>query len=96
MRLTIARLLSQAQSTGQVSSRIDPDLTAQFIIGAATWAISWYKPSGRCSVDEVSELFIDLICRGIQGKPSGKHKTAGKARYTGVNSARKTLGRGKR
>ena len=68
MRLTIARLLLEAQAVGQVSLRIDPDITAQFIIGAATWAISWYKPSGRYNVNEVSELFIDLIRRGIEGK----------------------------
>jgi TetR/AcrR family transcriptional regulator, cholesterol catabolism regulator len=68
MRLTIARLLSEAQTVGQVSLRIDPDVTAQFIIGAATWAISWYKPSGRYNVNEISELFTDLIRGGIEGK----------------------------
>ena len=68
MRLTIARLLSQAQALGQVSARIDPDVTAQFIIGAATWAISWYKPSGRYSVDEISALFTDLIRKGIESR----------------------------
>lgn len=67
MRLTIARLLLAAQAAGQVSARIDPDVTAQFIIGAATWALSWYKPSGRYNVNEISELFIGLIRSGIDG-----------------------------
>lgn len=67
MRQTLTRLLREAQGAGQIPARIDPSVSAQFIIGAISWLGTWYEPSGPYSVDKIAATFVDLVLHGLVG-----------------------------
>ena len=65
MRRTLSGLLKEAQVSGQISASIDPNVAAQFIMGATNWVGMWYEPTGPHSVDKITELFVDLLLNGL-------------------------------
>jgi len=43
----------------------DPALAARGILGVMNWTITWFKPEGTLSVDDISTEFGDLFLRGL-------------------------------
>lgn len=44
---------------------MDPSLTAMALLGMVSWAARWYRPNGRCSADEIAELFFSIAKDGF-------------------------------
>jgi AcrR family transcriptional regulator len=50
--------------TFQVS---DPSMTARALLGVMNWTITWYRPEGQLSSEEISDLFAKLFLDGLRG-----------------------------
>jgi AcrR family transcriptional regulator len=61
------KIIQQGIETGLFCST-DPALTTRALLGVLNWTITWYKPSGPMTIDEIAShaagLFLNgLICR---------------------------------
>jgi len=36
------------------------------LMGAMNWSITWYKPAGKLSIDEIAELFANMFLNGLK------------------------------
>jgi AcrR family transcriptional regulator len=43
----------------------DAAIAARGVLGVMNWTITWYKPEGALSVEEISTDFADLFLRGL-------------------------------
>ena len=59
------KLLAQGAEQGLFRQGIDLDMLPLLTFGALNLVISWYKPSGTHSPNEISDAFLDIIGRGI-------------------------------
>ena len=59
------QLLAKGAKQGLFRQGIDLDMLPLLTFGALNLVISWYKPSGTHSPDEISDAFLDIIGRGI-------------------------------
>jgi AcrR family transcriptional regulator len=67
MRHTLARLIEEAQAAGQISTRTNATIAAQFLIGATNWVNIWYEPSGPHGIDKIVADFVELTLNGLRG-----------------------------
>jgi hypothetical protein len=44
---------------------IDPKIASFAAAGALSWIARWYDPEGALSPEELANVFIDLLMRGI-------------------------------
>lgn len=58
-------VLAKGQAQGLFKKDVDLDLMTLLTFGAINLAISWYKPSGTYSPDEIADSFLALIGRGV-------------------------------
>ena len=42
-------------------------LTRLAITGMTNWAYTWFDPTGSLSVDEIADVFLDLLHHGVAG-----------------------------
>jgi TetR/AcrR family transcriptional regulator, cholesterol catabolism regulator len=45
----------------------DPAMTARALLGVMNWTITWYRPDGRYSMEQISDQFSSLFLDGLQG-----------------------------
>ena len=45
-------------------------LTRLAITGMTNWAYTWFDPTGSLSVDEIADLFVDLLRNGVGAPPA--------------------------
>jgi AcrR family transcriptional regulator len=43
----------------------DPALTVQALMGMMNWTITWYKPKGRLSIEQIADEYASLLLDGI-------------------------------
>jgi len=43
-------------------------LTTRALMGVMNWTITWYKPSGPLTIDEVADQFADMFLNGLKNK----------------------------
>lgn len=43
----------------------DIPLTVRGILGALNWSITWYRPDGSMTVEQIADYFADLFLKGI-------------------------------
>lgn len=68
----LTEILCAGQGAGQFQLA-DARLTTMSIIAMLTGVNTWYKPGGRLSVDEVAEIYSDMVLRMVdwQGRDRG-------------------------
>jgi AcrR family transcriptional regulator len=44
----------------------DPSMTARAILGVMNWTITWYRPDGQLSIDQISDHFSTLFLEGLR------------------------------
>lgn len=49
----------------------DPVLAARALLGVMNWTITWYRPDGSLSVEELSEQYSRLFLMGLVTRPDG-------------------------
>ncbi|MFH2103233.1 MAG: TetR/AcrR family transcriptional regulator [Chloroflexota bacterium] len=43
----------------------DPALTAKALLGVMNWTITWYRPSGRLTIEQITEHIAELFFNGL-------------------------------
>jgi AcrR family transcriptional regulator len=46
----------------------DPALTARSLLGVMNWTITWYRPGGPLSVEEITDHMVDLFINGLRNR----------------------------
>src|SRR5438105_10322493 len=52
--------------------RVDVQVTAFGILAMATWVSSWYSARGRLSLEEIADIYSDMVLRGIWNPAAGQ------------------------
>jgi len=58
-------LLEDAQKAGAIRSDLDLSALRMLILGALNWAVEWYQPGRRLTVDELARHATALVLDGI-------------------------------
>lgn len=69
-------LIAAAIEAREIDPEVDRHALRMLIIGATNWAAEWYRRDGSSSVDEIGNLLIRLLQRGV-GTMSEKNGTTG-------------------
>lgn len=54
---------------------VDVQVTAYGILAMTTWVSAWYSPRGRLSLEEIAEIYADMVLRGIWNPAAGQLDT---------------------
>ena len=46
----------------------DIPLTVRGLMGVMNWTITWYRPGGKLSVEQISDHFANMFLRGIESR----------------------------
>ena len=49
----------------------DPAMASRALLGVMNWTITWYRPGGACTPEEVAAQFSDLFLLGLLGRAPG-------------------------
>lgn len=60
-----ARMIEEGIRDGEFRGDLDVDVTVKAILGACNTTLTWYRPGGRLSIDEVSTRFAGLFLEGL-------------------------------
>jgi TetR/AcrR family transcriptional regulator, cholesterol catabolism regulator len=55
--------------------RVDVQVTAFGIIAMTTWVSAWYSARGRLSLEEIADIYSDMVLRGIWNPAAGQLQT---------------------
>lgn len=60
-------LIKEGIDSGQLHSE-SVSMTVWALIGVMNWTITWYRPEGKLSAGEISDLFFKLFFEGLKSK----------------------------
>lgn len=43
----------------------DPALTVRGLLGLLNWTLTWYRPKGDLSIEEIADQYLDLLYHGL-------------------------------
>jgi hypothetical protein len=43
----------------------DPALTARAILGIMNWTITWYRPNGDMTINQIADQYSNLLLNGL-------------------------------
>jgi AcrR family transcriptional regulator len=67
-RLNVERLIEKGIEDGEFDASFRPDMLTFAILGVTNWSYHWYNPKGHVSEEELAEMYINMILRGISKK----------------------------
>jgi hypothetical protein len=44
----------------------DIPMTARGLMGVMNWTITWYRPAGKLSIDEIADHFANVFLNGLK------------------------------
>lgn len=50
---------------GEFRENLSVDITTMAILGMVNWMYKWYHKSGENTIDEISEIYVDLILHAV-------------------------------
>lgn len=62
-------LIAAAIEAGEIDPDVDRHALRMLIIGATNWAAEWFRRDGSSSADEIGNLLIRLLRRGVATMP---------------------------
>lgn len=65
-RFNIEELIKEGMGKGEFRSDLNAAIIAFGILGIANWSYNWFNPDGISSDQEVTEIFVEMILKGIQ------------------------------
>ena len=66
---SLRELITLGQREGQFAAHLDSPLTAIAILAILNSVQRWFRPEGRCSLEQVTAAFTDLILRSVAVDP---------------------------
>lgn len=64
-RLSIENIIKEGMNHGEFRNNLQADMIAFGLLGITNWSYQWYNPAGKVSVDELTNIFIEMIFNGI-------------------------------
>ncbi|MRG86799.1 TetR/AcrR family transcriptional regulator [Salinibacillus xinjiangensis] len=68
VRLAMEIVIKTGMEQGEFRPDLEPDIVTLGILGACNWSYQWYQPEGHFMDTEVADIFLDMICKGIETK----------------------------
>lgn len=65
-RLNIEQVIRNGMMVGEFRSDLNASIITFGILGIANWSYNWFHPEGSLTDYEVTEIFIDMILKGIE------------------------------
>jgi TetR/AcrR family transcriptional regulator, cholesterol catabolism regulator len=66
---SIRQVIRDGQAAGVFAPHLDPSLTGIAILAILNSVIQWFRPDGARSLDEIIDVFTDLILRSVANPP---------------------------
>jgi hypothetical protein len=67
-------LIEEGVKSGKLRSE-SVSMTVWALLGVMNWTITWYRPEGKLSPEEISDLISDLFLEGLKVKKRSVPKT---------------------
>lgn len=61
----ILETIREGKASGEFRHDLSDEITSMAILGMVNWTYKWYRKSGEKSIDEIGDLYVDLIMRSI-------------------------------
>ncbi|WP_101844001.1 TetR/AcrR family transcriptional regulator [Halobacillus sp. Marseille-P3879] len=59
------QVITEGQQSGHFRKELPPGLTSMAILGMVNWMYKWYRRDGEYSIDEIADVFIDIILHSL-------------------------------
>lgn len=64
------QIIQEGQDVGIFSNDLDPKIAAFGLLGMCNWLSQWYRPDGRYSAQQIAEMFVTMVERGLLTGPA--------------------------
>lgn len=71
----ILQTIAEGQANGEFRRDLPVEITGMAILGMVNWTYKWYQPKGKNTIDEISDIFIELILQAILPNGSTSFKS---------------------
>ncbi|MFD2045764.1 TetR/AcrR family transcriptional regulator [Ornithinibacillus salinisoli] len=61
----ITDVVHEGIESGEFRATLSADIASMAILGMVNWTYKWYKQTGEKSIDEIGDIFVDLILRAM-------------------------------
>ncbi|GGH77699.1 AcrR family transcriptional regulator [Pullulanibacillus pueri] len=61
----VFQVIQKGQQTGEFRKTLPIEIAGMSLLGMVNWTYKWYQKDGEKSIEEISELFTDIIYHGI-------------------------------
>ncbi|MBR7796156.1 MULTISPECIES: TetR/AcrR family transcriptional regulator [Virgibacillus] len=61
----IFQVIYEGKQTGEFRQALPVEITGMAILGMVNWTYKWYKQGGAKSINEISDIFVDLILHAV-------------------------------
>ncbi|MFD1037868.1 TetR/AcrR family transcriptional regulator [Virgibacillus byunsanensis] len=58
-------VIQEGKNQGEFREDLSTEITGMAILGMVNWTYKWYKQSGSKTIDEIGDIFVDLILRSL-------------------------------
>ncbi|WP_164670506.1 TetR/AcrR family transcriptional regulator [Virgibacillus doumboii] len=65
-RLNIEKTVRDGVNTGEFRKGLRTDMITFGILGVTNWSYQWYKPDGEVAPEELVEVYVNMILKGIE------------------------------
>jgi AcrR family transcriptional regulator len=65
-RLNVEFVVKEGMEKGEFHPDLNAAIITFGILGASNWSYHWFNPNGSLTDREVSEIFVDMILKGIE------------------------------
>jgi TetR/AcrR family transcriptional regulator, cholesterol catabolism regulator len=63
------QLIAAAMASGELDPKVDRKALRMLVVGAMNWAPEWYRASGTSSPEEIADLLVRMLVRGVGLRP---------------------------
>ncbi|MCA0969013.1 TetR/AcrR family transcriptional regulator [Halobacillus litoralis] len=58
-------VIEEGQKSGHFRKELPLEITGMAILGMVNWLYKWYKRGGRYSIDQIADVFTDLVLHAL-------------------------------
>ncbi|BCJ85960.1 TetR family transcriptional regulator [Effusibacillus dendaii] len=59
------KILNEGLATGEIRMELPSKILAMAIFGMVDWTYIWYRKNGEYSIEEIADIFVDLILNSV-------------------------------
>ncbi|MYL42065.1 TetR/AcrR family transcriptional regulator [Virgibacillus salexigens] len=69
----IFQTIQEGKANGEFRQDLPIEITGMAILGMVNWTYKWYQQTGKYSIEEISDIFVDLILHAILQQDINSH-----------------------